>query len=148
MNQNADLYQALRGQLRQELYRQNGLVNELSEYLLFGPDLSHLLVRLTLDPEVPVREKAKLGFAIAYYVSPVNLLPTMVLGPVGFIDDLAIAAYVLHSLINQTDPMIVRRHWAGTVDILTLVQNIVAIADRMMGGGFLRKMESVLNLVF
>ena len=88
------------------------------EYLLAVPDIFYLLVKLTQDPDVPKSKKIKLVSAIAYFISPIDLLPEAFLGPIGYLDDLGIAAYVINDLINTIDPQIVKRHWVGEIDIL------------------------------
>jgi hypothetical protein len=41
----------------------------------------------------------------------------------------------LNSLINKINPEIVRHHWAGDKDILDLIQQIIQVADEMVGSG-------------
>lgn len=57
----------------------------------------------------------------------------MFLGPVGYLDDIAVAAFILNDLINEVDPQIVRKHWAGEQDVLILIKTILANADEMIG---------------
>jgi len=70
-----DFYQQLRADIRTWLETKTGRSSKWSEYLLVAPDLFHLLCKLALDKEVPAGEKAKLAGAIAYFVSPIDLLP-------------------------------------------------------------------------
>ncbi len=58
-------------------------------------------------------KKLNLVTAIAYFISPIDILPEAILGPIGYLDDLGIAAYVLNDLLNTVDPKIVRRNWVG-----------------------------------
>lgn len=142
-SQQADFYQSLRGEIRDWLKSENGSSNQWAEYLMFAPDLFHLLCKLSIDPDVPIAEKVKLGAAIAYFVSPIDLIPAFVLGPVGYVDDIALAAYVLNSLIKSSGPAIVRKHWAGEGDILEVTQAILEFTNRMLGGGFLKRLEQM-----
>jgi uncharacterized membrane protein YkvA (DUF1232 family) len=82
-------------------------------YILMAPDFLHLLCRLTVDKEVPLKHRAKLAGAIAYFVSPFDLIPEGISGPVGYVDDVALAAYILNSIVNETDPKVVKlvRRW-------------------------------------
>jgi uncharacterized membrane protein YkvA (DUF1232 family) len=138
----ADVYQALRTELRNRMKdTATGSSNKLMEYALVGPDLTHLLSKLMMEPEVPFGEKAKLAAALVYIASPIDILPAVLLGPVGWLEDLAIAAYVLNSLINKTNPELVTRHWAGEGDVLALIKGILTFADEKLGGGFFRRME-------
>lgn len=129
-----DFYQEMRDSIRTWLSGK-GASYRFARYLLAAPDLFHLLCRLAVDREVPVSEKAKLAAAIAYFVSPVDALSEGIAGPIGYIDDVALAALVLNGLINKTNPEIVMRHWAGDEDVLDLVQQILQLADQMVGSG-------------
>lgn len=131
--QNDDFYQKLRKKIRNWVQTEDGKTNKWSEYLMAAPDLFHLLCKLSIDSKVSAKEKAKLIAAITYFVSPIDLVPELILGPVGYVDDIALAAYVLNNLINKTDSEIVKKHWAGDKDILILISNILAIADEMVG---------------
>jgi len=86
-----------------------------------------------------------LAGAIAYFVSPVDLLPEALLGPLGFVDDIALAAYVLNSIMNKTDPEIIRKHWAGEDDILEVGRKILKIADEMVGQGLWEKLRRMID---
>jgi uncharacterized membrane protein YkvA (DUF1232 family) len=98
-----------------------------------APDLFHLLVKLSLDKDVPAKEKAKLAAAITYFISPLDFIPELILGPIGYVDDIAIAAYVLNNLINEIDPEIIKKYWAGDTDILFLIKKILQVSDEMVG---------------
>jgi len=133
-----DFYQQMRDSVRSWV-KGKGVDYKFADYLLAAPDLFHLLCKLAIDKDVPTGEKAKLAGAIAYFVSPVDLIPEALSGPVGYIDDVAMAAFVLNSIINKTSPEIVQRHWAGDKNILDLVQQILQVADEMVGSGLWTK---------
>ncbi|MCD4672523.1 MAG: DUF1232 domain-containing protein [Anaerolineaceae bacterium] len=135
-----DFYQQMRDSIRIWL-KGKGVNYQFADYLLAAPDLFHLLCKLAIDKEVPVNEKAKLAGAIAYFVSPVDLIPEALTGPFGYIDDVAVAAFVLNGIINKTNPEVVRRHWAGDNDILDLIQQILQVADEMVGRGLWEKIR-------
>ena len=139
----ADYYQQLRAKLKEWARSQDGKANKWTEYLLFAPDLLHLLCKLALDARVPAREKAKLAGAIAYFVSPVDLLPEGILGPAGYLDDVALAAYVLNSIINNTSKEIVQAHWAGEGDVLDVIQHTLQVANEMLGSGLWKKIRRI-----
>lgn len=141
--QNDDFYQSLRKRILDWANSQEGKTSQWTQYVLAVPDVFHLLVKLTLDPEVPAVAKAKLGVGLAYFISPIDLLPEALLGPLGFTDDIVVAAIILKALINETDAELVRKHWAGEEDILKLVQHIIDVADRMVGTGLLNKIKKM-----
>ena len=115
------------------------------EYLLAVPDIFYLLVKLTQDPDVPKSKKIKLVSAIAYFISPIDLLPEAFLGPIGYLDDLGIAAYVINDLINTIDPQIVKRHWVGEIDILILIKKILINIDKIIGKGIWDKVKGTVK---
>ena len=140
MDQNSyDFYQNLRSRMREWLSTKDGSASTWAEYLMFAPDLFHLLCKLAMDNEVPVKERAKLAAAVAYFVSPFYLVPEALAGFIGFADDIALGAYVLNSLVNTRNPEILERHWAGDRDILGLIQRILRLDDRMGRTGVLGK---------
>lgn len=141
LTQEEDFYQKLRKKMKDRLKNKDGSVSKWSEYLLFAPDLFHLLCKLSVDKDVLVNDKAKLTGAIAYFISPIDLIPEALVGPLGYADDIALAAYVLNSIINNTDPEIVRKHWAGDGDVLEVIQSILKVADEMIGSGLWNKIK-------
>ena len=129
-----NFYKKIRTDVKGWLNKNLDVENKWSDYALAAPDLFHLLCKLSVDKEVPSKKKIKLVAGIAYFISPIDLLPEAFLGAVGYLDDIAVSAYILNDLINDVDPQIVRKHWAGEQDILDLVKTILANADKMIGG--------------
>jgi len=142
-DQESDFYQKIRKGIRKWAKTKEGKSNKWVELILLAPDLFHLLCRLMAEKNVAKEEKAKLAVAIAYFVSPIDLIPEGVVGPVGFTDDIALAAFVLNGLINKTDAELVIKHWAGEQDILQVIKRIIAVADEMVGSGLWRKVRDL-----
>jgi len=136
-----DFYQKLRTDIKKWLAEKNNDDNRWAEYILLAPDLFHLLTKLAIDPDVPASKKVKIAGIIAYFISPLDFLPEMLLGPVGYLDDIALTAYILNDIINEVDPKIIQRNWAGERDILNLVKTIVANANNMVGSGVWKKIK-------
>lgn len=145
MTQHDDYYRRLRDKFRGWLRTETGRTHRWAEYLLFAPDLFHLLCKLVVDPDVHAGDKGKLAAAIAYFVSPIDLVPEAIVGPAGYIDDIALAAYVLSRIVCKTDPEIVRRHWAGDEDVLALIQRILTAADKMIGSGLWKRLIGLIK---
>ena len=145
MPDNEDFYRKLRGKIRDWLNKGDGKNNRWAEYIMCAPDLFHLLCKLALDKDVYVSDKVRLAAAIAYFVSPFDLVPEALLGPAGYVDDVAVAAYVLNLVINNTDPEVIKKHWAGESDVLELVKSILNVADEMVGSGLWMKIKGLLN---
>jgi uncharacterized membrane protein YkvA (DUF1232 family) len=143
MDKHEDFYKNLREKMREWIKSKNGKDNKFAEYLMFAPDLFHLVCKLSIDNEVPIKEKAKLVGVIAYYLSPLDLVPEALVGPAGYVDDIALAAYVLNGLINNTNPEVVIKHWAGDGDVLNVIQQIIKVADNMVGSGLWKKLKAM-----
>ena len=139
-----DFYRQLRKRVRAWAKSKSGGGSKLVDVVLAAPDLFHLMCRLMMDPRVPTREKGKLIFAIGYFLSPLDLLPEAIIGPAGYLDDVALAAWVIRSILETTDPLVVREHWAGDGDVLLLVEMIVQKADDMLGSGLWRRIRKLL----
>ncbi len=133
-----DFYVKLREKIQTYLQKHD---TPYAEYLLLAPDLFHLLVKLSIDERVPSDKKLKFVAVIAYFISPIDLLPELFLGPLGYFDDIALTAYVINQYINETDSSIVRELWAGDQDILTTIKNIISTADKFIGSGLWKKIR-------
>jgi len=136
-----DFYKKIRKDVKRWVNENLDKNNKWADYVLAAPDLFHLLSKLSLDNEIPTNKKLKLLGGVAYFISPIDLLPEMFLGPLGYLDDIAVAAYILNELINEVDPQIVRKHWAGEQDILVLIKTIIANADEMIGSKLWQKIK-------
>lgn len=140
-----DFYQCLRARIKDWLLGKVGRHYKYAEYLLSAPDFFHLLIKLVGDKRVPDAEKAKVIATIVYFVSPIDIIPEVLFGVAGFIDDLVLAAYVLNSIISKAGKEVVREHWAGDGDVILLVEKILAKADELVGSGVLRRIRQNLK---
>jgi uncharacterized membrane protein YkvA (DUF1232 family) len=129
-----DFYQKLRKRL-QTWAAGAGKDKKALRYILLAPDFFHLLCKILLDPRVPGREKAKVGGAIAYFMSPLDVVPESLVGPAGYIDDVALAAFVLNSVLESAGPEVLREHWAGDGDVLEQIRGVIRGADKLLGSG-------------
>lgn len=115
------LYDRLRSQIVES--PQNA-PSGLGDLVLLVPDLAILLARLLRDERVPIFDKGIAVAGLAYVVSPVDLLPALLLGPIGMLDDLFIVAACISRLLNHVHPDVVRSHWSGQGDALEVVQSV------------------------
>lgn len=136
-----DFYQRLRARMKDWLAGKVGRNHKYAEYLMFAPDFFHLLVKLAGDKRIALPEKGKLVGAILFFVSPLDFLPEAIIGPVGYVDDLVLAAYVLNSLLKKAGKDIIREHWAGDGDVIALIEKILDKADELVGSGVLRRIR-------
>lgn len=138
-----DFYQKLRIKISDFLEKNNFRYGDI---LMLAPDFFHLLVKLSLDPRVDNMYKVKLAFAITYFFSPIDLMPELIFGPFGYMDDIALTAYVLYDFINNNNSEILYEHWAGTPDILVSIQNVLTMANKFLGEGLWNRIKKKVNL--
>lgn len=67
---------------------------EYESFIDYGPLLFKLLCNL-LNTEIDYNLKLPICGAIAYYVTPEDVIPENIYGPYGYIDDIYLSAYVL-----------------------------------------------------
>jgi uncharacterized membrane protein YkvA (DUF1232 family) len=138
-------YDRLRDQLTGYLGKKGKGLGKSAEFLLFVPDVFILLWRLTTDSRVTGKDKVLLGTGIAYFILPIDLLPEALLGPIGYLDDLVFAAYILHRMLNDTDEAILRQHWSGSGDVLDMIRRVLGAADGLVSGGLLKKVKKLIK---
>jgi uncharacterized membrane protein YkvA (DUF1232 family) len=134
-------YDRMRDGIRRYLENKGALAGKTGEYLLLAPDVFVLLWRLVNDSRVNAKNKMMLGSGIAYYFFPLDIMPEGFIGPIGYIDDLVFAAYLLNRMLNDTDAAILREHWSGTDDVLTMITNVLNAADNLVGSDVLGKIK-------
>ena len=103
------------------------------DLLLFLPDMIVLLLRLARDPRVPVGAKAVATLGIGYALSPIDLIPEILFGPLGFVDDLLIATAAISYIVNHVHPDLVRAHWPGPGDVLDVLKSVLGWSERLVG---------------
>lgn len=101
------------------------------EILLQFPALVKLLYRLLKDARVSKVDKAILGGIIVYVLNPMDLMPDA-LPVIGQIDDAYLIALGLLRLLGRTDPSVLREHWSGEGDVVSLVHEISLRAVRFL----------------
>ncbi len=140
-----DFYQKLRRQVRDWAQGRDLRTQRLASIVLAAPDLFHLLCRLMADSRTPAHAKLTLGIVLAYFVSPIDLMPEAVLGPLGYVDDVALAALAIDKLVDSVGEEVIREHWAGEDDVLDLVRSIVATVNEHLSKRIVGRLKRVIR---
>lgn len=119
--------------------------NRMRGFLMFLPNMFKLLGKLLTDARVPTTEKILLAGAIFYVVMPLDFIPD-VLPFVGQIDDTYLVVLTILRLINKTDESIVREHWSGGGDIVSLANSIASVAPALLPKRVARVLSSEVEL--
>ena len=138
-------YDRIRDNIRRYLEKKAHVGEKTSEYLLLVPDVFMLLWRLVNDSRVNSKNKVLLGSGLAYYFFPLDIMPEGFLGPIGYIDDLVFAVFLLNKILTDTDPEVLREHWSGSEDVLATIQNVLNAADNLVGSDMLSRLKNIMK---
>ncbi len=105
--------------------------DRMKNMLMFLPNMVKLLGKLLTDSRVPTVDKALFAGAVLYVIMPLDFIPDF-LPFIGQVDDSYLVALTLLRLINRTDETIVREHWRGGGDIVSLAGSIAKIAPMLL----------------
>jgi len=109
------------------------------EAVLVLPNLVKLIARVIADPRVPMRRKALLGAVLMYVVSPIDLIPDVIVG-VGWIDDVVLVALAVDHLLDGTDAEVLRELWDGSEDSLDLVRSVASWGADIVPSSFRKRL--------
>lgn len=127
-------YDRLRSRVLDTVERRAGkLPEDVIIALLLVPDIFILLVRLMLDKDVPRRARIMIGGALAYFISPIDLLPELILGPIGYLDDLVVGVAVVAQVFSGDLEPYARKHWTGRQDLHVVLHDISSAASSLLG---------------
>jgi uncharacterized membrane protein YkvA (DUF1232 family) len=119
--------------------------DRMKGFLMFLPNMVKLLGKLLTDGRVPTVEKALFVAAIIYVISPLDFIPD-VFPFIGQVDDVYVVALTLLRLINRTDETVVREHWSGGGDIVSLVDSVAGLAPALLPKRVSRVLSSRVEL--
>jgi uncharacterized membrane protein YkvA (DUF1232 family) len=119
-----DWYQNWRNRIHQ--WVRNNTDDRLASIITLVPDMLMMVVRLAKDPRVPWMLKGQLVLAAAYVISPLDLVPEGLLGPIGLAEDAGVLALVLFWLkgLSQVDPRVLHDNWPGKGEVDEVIDRI------------------------
>jgi uncharacterized membrane protein YkvA (DUF1232 family) len=128
--------------------KDRGWFYEYLEYPLMLPDFFYLLIRLMMDNRVPTKAKTKIILFLIYYLSPIDIIPVALLGPIGFGDDLVLAVWTANSLLKSVDRQVLVENWPSHPDRLATLETIMESADKWIGKGAFQKIRAFVSKRF
>ncbi|HVT43025.1 MAG TPA: DUF1232 domain-containing protein [Thermoanaerobaculia bacterium] len=137
-------YDRLRSRIGDFVAR-GGKRSDLTEYLFFVPDVFILLWRLTTDRRVHGKNKVLLGTGIAYFIFPLDIVPEAIVGPIGYLDDLVLAVYILNRILVDTDEAVLHEHWSGRGNVLDMIRRVLSSADRLVTTDVVKKIKRIVR---
>jgi uncharacterized membrane protein YkvA (DUF1232 family) len=123
-------YDRLRARIRPVV---PGASSDLRDLLLAFPDLFMLLTRLLRDDRVKPGDKALALLGVAYVISPLDLMPAWLFGPLGILDDVLVVAATLSRVVKHLHPDVVGSPRSGQGDALGRIQRARDWSERPFG---------------
>lgn len=127
-------YDHLRDRILDFVDRRGGkLGGATAQALLLVPDIFMLMARMALDKDVPAKTRTLLASTLAYFILPMDLLPEILVGPSGFLDDLILAVLVLAQAFGDDLEPYAAKHWSGSGSVRTAVRDVLGTAQSLVG---------------
>lgn len=138
-------YDRLRRRMMNAAERKNHRLGKPAvEALLLVPDVFILLVRLSLDKEVPAGARGLIAGALAYFVLPLDLFPEAVFGAAGYLEDLVLASAVLAQAFGGELEPYARKYWSGDQELRKVLHDIADSAQNLLGRNLYARLRRTL----
>lgn len=105
----------------------------MNEFIDYRQEMYNLLTDI-LDGENAEREsRLKICAAIAYFVTPFDIIPRQVYGPHGFIDDIYVFSYVINDLSEYLGWKPLEEAWRGNEELKTVLDKCQLKSKEILG---------------
>jgi uncharacterized membrane protein YkvA (DUF1232 family) len=112
----------------------SGYEGTFSDIVHEAPAFYRLMVRLLDDPHLPKQPSQLVIAAIAYFILPSDAIPEDKYGPIGYVDDVFLCAFVADRVMKETGSGdILNRNWDGKMLIVPLVKEILDREKELIG---------------
>ena len=113
----------------------------IGEFVFLPIDILYYLFRIMLQKKVKIKYKIYIILALLYYLSPIDLIPEGLFGPIGILDDLIVIVWMLNAVFNTFSHTITYECWAGKWSVFQSLQVMLWKADSWVGVGLLRRFK-------
>ena len=112
----------------------SGYEGEFSQLIAQAPALYRMMTRLLDDRSLPRSMSQLVIAAIAYFILPEDIIPEEKYGPVGYVDDIYLCAFVANEVARESSSTdILARNWDGSVPVAALVKEILDREKELIG---------------
>lgn len=122
----ADYLQMLRDQVTR--YR-----GALRDVVVLAPVYGMLMFTLLKDPRLGPEHRLWVDAAIAYLVSPDDVIPEDEVGPYGYVDDIFCCAYVANRIGEALGWEVVEESWTGDSSAHAVSQSVLSREQELLG---------------
>jgi uncharacterized membrane protein YkvA (DUF1232 family) len=107
---------------------------EFKELIQQAPALYRLMTKLLDDRALPSRMSPLVIAAIAYFILPEDIIPEDKFGPVGYVDDIYLCAFVANEVMKAAGTQeILTRNWDGNTPVVALIMEILEREQELIG---------------
>jgi uncharacterized membrane protein YkvA (DUF1232 family) len=109
-----------------------------------APALYKMMTKLLDDRSLPKKMSPLVIAAIAYFILPEDIIPEDKFGPVGYVDDIYLCAFVANEVIEEIGtPEILERNWDGKTPVVALIRDILDREIELIGDAKGRIMQYI-----
>jgi uncharacterized membrane protein YkvA (DUF1232 family) len=112
---------------------------KMTNFLAIPADLTYMLLRLMLDPDVSGGRKLDFGMSVVYLFLPIDIIPDK--WPIlGKIDDVYVVLSAVAKVLRGVDREILLRYWQGDPAMLDGARNFLIKLDEKLGFGLTKNL--------
>jgi len=116
--------------LRDQCSRYGGALRDV---IILAPVYGMLMFHLLRDPRLQPEHRLWVDAAIAYLVSPDDVIPEEQFGPYGYLDDIFCCAYVANRLGEALGWDVVEEGWTGESSAHDVSQRLLSRERELLG---------------
>ncbi|MBN4065793.1 DUF1232 domain-containing protein [Candidatus Amoebophilus asiaticus] len=105
--------------LKEEL---NNFQGDFDKFILNIPDFFQLLCDLLEEENINREDRQKINSALAYFVTPNDILPEEIFGPIGYVDDVFVCVTVLNEMREKYGLPKLEKLWGGDEDLNSVLK--------------------------
>ena len=105
----------------------------LRDVIILAPVYGMLMFTLMKDPRLSREQRLWVDAAIAYLVSPDDVIPEDEVGPYGYLDDVFCCAYVTNRIGEELGWDVVEEHWTGDLSAHEVSRSLLEREQELLG---------------
>jgi uncharacterized membrane protein YkvA (DUF1232 family) len=110
-----------------------GYAGTWKEVVALAPSYARLMFHLLRNPRLASRHRLWVDAAIAYLVSPHDVIPEGEVGPYGYVDDIFCCAYVADRVARELGWDQVEEGWTGDGTARDVSERVLAREQELLG---------------
>jgi len=110
-------------------------------YLINAPEIFKFLLQLSSFNCLTKKEKILLASVIAYFINPLDFLPELFLGALGYLDDVVAGAMFLQQILPKLSGEYIGLNWKSRIKLLPFIDSVLINADHIVDNLVYRKLK-------